>query len=156
MKKISVLFALTILIFSAVNSQARNNTAHTTVTGAAGGALVGQAIGRNTESTLVGAAVGGVVGYIVGNEMDKHGHVRQTHYYPPEKVIHVTPPPRRPVTVVVNPGYGYKHHPRHYRHSRHWRGEGHKWGHYKHRYSKRHHHKKHHRSRGDNYKVVIW
>ncbi|HKJ66293.1 MAG TPA: glycine zipper domain-containing protein [Desulfopila sp.] len=39
--------------------------------GAAGGALLGQAIGRDTEATLIGAAVGTMLGYIVGNEMDK-------------------------------------------------------------------------------------
>lgn len=39
--------------------------------GAAGGALLGQAIGRDTEATLIGAAVGGLLGYVVGNEMDK-------------------------------------------------------------------------------------
>ncbi len=39
--------------------------------GAAGGALIGQAIGHNTEATLIGAAVGTLLGYIVGNEMDK-------------------------------------------------------------------------------------
>jgi len=40
--------------------------------GAAGGALLGQAIGGNTEATLIGAAVGTMLGYIVGNEMDKY------------------------------------------------------------------------------------
>jgi len=40
--------------------------------GAAGGALLGQAIGRDTEATLIGAAVGGLLGYVVGNEMDKY------------------------------------------------------------------------------------
>ncbi len=39
--------------------------------GAAGGALIGQAIGRNKEATLIGMAVGTMLGYIVGNEMDK-------------------------------------------------------------------------------------
>ncbi len=39
--------------------------------GAAGGAILGQAIGRDTEGTLIGTALGGVIGYIVGNEMDK-------------------------------------------------------------------------------------
>lgn len=34
--------------------------------GAAGGALVGQAIGRNTGSTLAGAAIGGVAGAMIG------------------------------------------------------------------------------------------
>lgn len=42
------------------------------VGGAAGGALLGQAIGRDTEATLIGAAVGSLLGYIVGNEMDKY------------------------------------------------------------------------------------
>jgi surface antigen len=39
--------------------------------GAAGGAIVGQAIGKSTEATLIGMAVGATLGYIVGNEMDK-------------------------------------------------------------------------------------
>lgn len=47
--------------------------------GAAGGALLGQAIGRNTEATLIGAAVGTMLGYIVGNEMDKYDR-RQLNY----------------------------------------------------------------------------
>jgi uncharacterized protein YcfJ len=34
--------------------------------GAAGGALVGQALGRNTESTIVGAAGGALLGAAVG------------------------------------------------------------------------------------------
>ena len=40
--------------------------------GAAGGALLGQAIGHDTESTLLGAAIGGMLGYVIGNEMDKY------------------------------------------------------------------------------------
>ena len=34
--------------------------------GAAGGALVGQAVGRNTKSTIVGAGVGALAGAAVG------------------------------------------------------------------------------------------
>lgn len=49
--------------------------------GAAGGALVGQAIGHNTESTLIGAAVGTMAGYIVGNEMDKADQSRLNSVY---------------------------------------------------------------------------
>lgn len=49
--------------------------------GAAGGALLGQAIGRNTEATLIGAAVGGLLGYIVGNEMDKQDQNRLNQVY---------------------------------------------------------------------------
>ena len=40
--------------------------------GAAGGALLGQAIGHDTRSTLLGAAIGGMLGYVIGNEMDKY------------------------------------------------------------------------------------
>ena len=49
--------------------------------GAAGGALIGQAIGRNTEATLIGAAVGTMLGYIVGNEMDKYDRQELNHVY---------------------------------------------------------------------------
>jgi surface antigen len=53
--------------------------------GAAGGALIGQAIGRNTEATLIGAAVGTLLGYIVGNEMDKFDRqqLNQAYEYTP-------------------------------------------------------------------------
>ncbi|MGW8195741.1 MAG: glycine zipper domain-containing protein, partial [Desulforhopalus sp.] len=49
--------------------------------GAAGGALLGQAIGRNTEATLIGAAVGTMLGYIVGNEMDKYDRQQLNRAY---------------------------------------------------------------------------
>ncbi len=49
--------------------------------GAAGGALLGQAIGRNTEATLIGAAVGTMLGYIVGNEMDKYDKQQLNNAY---------------------------------------------------------------------------
>ncbi len=53
--------------------------------GAAGGALIGQALGRNTEATLIGAAVGTMLGYIVGNEMDKYDRqeLNQAYEYTP-------------------------------------------------------------------------
>ena len=47
--------------------------------GGAGGALVGQAIGRDTKATLIGAAVGAAGGTIIGNEMDKKDVQRE--YY---------------------------------------------------------------------------
>ncbi|MCK5341018.1 MAG: glycine zipper 2TM domain-containing protein [Desulfobulbaceae bacterium] len=56
--------------------------------GAAGGALLGQAIGRDTESTLIGTAVGGVLGYMVGNEIDKQ-------YYTPVRTMRIVEPYRR-------------------------------------------------------------
>lgn len=49
--------------------------------GAAGGAIIGQAIGRNTEATLIGAAVGTMLGYIVGNEMDKYDRQQLNQVY---------------------------------------------------------------------------
>jgi surface antigen len=49
--------------------------------GAAGGAVIGQAIGRNTEATLIGVAVGTLIGYIVGNEMDKYDRQELNHVY---------------------------------------------------------------------------
>ncbi len=51
------------------------------VSGAAGGALIGQAIGHNTEATLIGAAVGTLIGYIIGNEMDKYDREQLNHVY---------------------------------------------------------------------------
>lgn len=49
--------------------------------GAAGGALLGQAIGGDTEATLIGAAVGTMLGYIVGNEMDKYDRQQLNNVY---------------------------------------------------------------------------
>lgn len=66
--------------------------------GAAGGALLGQAIGGNTEATLLGAAIGGVLGYVVGNEMDKADQSRLTQTYE-------TAPSGQPV-AWVNPDSG--------------------------------------------------
>ncbi|SFV67184.1 Outer membrane lipoprotein omp16 precursor [hydrothermal vent metagenome] len=39
--------------------------------GAAGGALLGQAVGHNTGSTLAGAAIGGLAGAAIGNNEEK-------------------------------------------------------------------------------------
>ncbi|BHH86347.1 glycine zipper domain-containing protein [Desulforhopalus sp. 52FAK] len=72
MKKLA-LCLLPLLIFtltSCANQQFSKGTQGAGI-GAAGGAIIGQAIGRNTEATLIGAAVGTMLGYIVGNEMDK-------------------------------------------------------------------------------------
>lgn len=49
--------------------------------GAAGGAVLGQIIGRNHQATLIGAAVGGLLGYIVGNEMDKKDRMQLNSAY---------------------------------------------------------------------------
>ncbi len=49
--------------------------------GAAGGAIIGQAIGKSTEATLIGLAVGATLGYIVGNEMDKADRQQLNNVY---------------------------------------------------------------------------
>jgi len=51
------------------------------VLGAAGGALVGQAIGRNTGATLAGAAIGGLAGAAIGNNEEK----KSRRYYRDER-----------------------------------------------------------------------
>ncbi len=71
--KNSILILLPLLVIGLSScgdqfSQGQNGA----VMGAAGGAIIGQAIGRNTEATLIGAAVGTMLGYIMGNEMDKY------------------------------------------------------------------------------------
>jgi outer membrane lipoprotein SlyB len=49
--------------------------------GAAGGALLGQAIGHNTGSTLAGAAIGGLAGAAIGNNEEK----KDRRYYRDER-----------------------------------------------------------------------
>lgn len=72
MKNILVVLLLC-LSFAAVSCTQQGTKGQTgAIVGAAGGAAVGQIIGRNTEATLIGAAVGTMLGYIVGNEMDKY------------------------------------------------------------------------------------
>jgi len=45
--------------------------------GAAGGALIGQAIGHDTGSTLAGAAIGGLAGAAIGHNEEK----KERKYY---------------------------------------------------------------------------
>lgn len=86
-------------------AQAQGNGINGLLTGAGGGALVGQAIGRDTEATLIGTAVGGMLGYMVGNEMDKAGQAG----YAPVPAVFPSPP-----SVVFQ--FGDRHSPRpHYR-----------------------------------------
>ncbi len=74
-----LLLALSILLSSCGNQTSKGVTG--AGIGAAGGALIGQAIGRDTEATLIGAAVGTMLGYIVGNEMDKYDRQELNHVY---------------------------------------------------------------------------
>jgi uncharacterized protein YcfJ len=57
-------------------SGVRRNANNGTIIGAAGGALVGQAIGHNTGGTLIGAGVGAVAGH----EIAKNRARRNCHY----------------------------------------------------------------------------
>lgn len=71
MNKSSKLIALAALAAMALagcaqtESQQRAGTG--ALIGAAGGALVGQAIGRDTKSTVIGAASGALLGAVVGS-----------------------------------------------------------------------------------------
>ncbi|MCK5404350.1 MAG: glycine zipper 2TM domain-containing protein [Desulfobulbaceae bacterium] len=67
---------LVIIVSFLASSCVANKAQQGTVGGAAGGALLGQMIGKDTEGTLIGAAVGALLGYMVGNEMDKADRVR--------------------------------------------------------------------------------
>lgn len=68
------------------------------VMGAAGGAIIGQAIGHNHQATLLGALAGTMIGYMVGNEMDKYDREQLNHAY--ERGISGQP------TAWVNPDTG--------------------------------------------------
>jgi outer membrane protein OmpA-like peptidoglycan-associated protein len=79
MKKIIAIIAslvLAVSLFSCAGPTQKERGAKTgALIGAAGGAILGQAIGGHTESTLLGAAigtaVGGVSGYQIGAYMDR-------------------------------------------------------------------------------------
>jgi hypothetical protein len=57
-------------------SGVRRNANNGTIIGAAGGALLGQAIGHNTGGTLIGAGVGAVAGH----EVAKSRARKNCHY----------------------------------------------------------------------------
>jgi surface antigen len=83
--------------------------------GAAGGAIIGQAIGRNTEATLIGAAVGSLLGYIVGNEMDKYDRqqLNSAYEYGPsgQSTTWQNPDNGNSYQVVPQPAYTQPSHP---------------------------------------------
>ena len=82
MKKIAVVLLCCVCAVTLFGCAGQVNKGQSgAMVGAAGGALVGQAIGRNTEATLIGAAVGTMLGYIVGNEMDKYDRQRLNSVY---------------------------------------------------------------------------
>jgi outer membrane lipoprotein SlyB len=59
------------ILMSGCASTGTSQTTDGALIGAAGGALLGQAIGRNTGSTLAGAAIGGLAGAAIGNNEEK-------------------------------------------------------------------------------------
>jgi len=59
------------ILLSGCVSTGTTTTTDGALLGAAGGAIVGQAIGGNTGSTLIGAAVGGLAGGAIGNNEEK-------------------------------------------------------------------------------------
>jgi len=71
------------LILSGCASTGTTQTTDGALIGAAGGALLGQAIGHNTGSTLAGAAIGGLAGAAIGHNEEKkeRRYYRDSHGY---------------------------------------------------------------------------
>jgi len=73
-KSHSVLLSVMGASLIAMTGCASTGTSKTTdgaLIGAAGGALLGQAIGHDTGSTLAGAAIGGLAGAAIGHNEEK-------------------------------------------------------------------------------------
>ena len=82
MKKMGAVFVVLTMMVSLVSCTGQYNRGQSgAVMGGAGGAVIGQAIGRSTEATLIGLAVGTMLGYIVGNEMDKQDRQQLNYVY---------------------------------------------------------------------------
>lgn len=82
-KQTVILFSILILSSSCVGTTNKAQTGG--LGGAAGGALIGQIIGRDTKSTLLGAGIGGLLGYMIGNEMDKTDQQKVSNVYEYER-----------------------------------------------------------------------
>jgi len=82
MNKVCAFFVVLTMMVSLASCAGEYNRGQSgAVMGGAGGALIGQAIGRSTEATLIGLAVGTMLGYIVGNEMDKQDRQQLNYVY---------------------------------------------------------------------------
>jgi outer membrane protein OmpA-like peptidoglycan-associated protein len=71
-KTITILVSIVLVTFMfscAGPTQQERGTKTGALIGAAGGALLGQAIGRNTTATILGAGIGAAVGGISGNQI---------------------------------------------------------------------------------------
>lgn len=64
--QIGIALVATALVAGCASSEQDRRAGTGALVGAAGGALVGQAVGRNTKSTIVGAGVGALAGAAVG------------------------------------------------------------------------------------------
>jgi hypothetical protein len=67
---VALVLAVGLLSFSCADTGSFNTQKGAAI-GAAGGALMGQIIGRSTAGTLIGLAGGALAGAIVGNAMDQ-------------------------------------------------------------------------------------
>ncbi len=68
------LFVVIVNLMSCASSQTRQErgTAIGAGSGAAVGAILGQAIGKDTESTLIGAGIGAALGGLAGNQIGRY------------------------------------------------------------------------------------
>jgi len=71
----AALSLLTTMVLLTMTSCADDGTLSTggkgAIAGGAGGAVIGQALGKNRYATIMGGAVGSMLGYVIGQEMDK-------------------------------------------------------------------------------------
>lgn len=82
MKKITfTLLAFVVLFVVSCSTHQDTNARKGSLTGAAAGAMIGQAIGGDTESTLLGATIGSLLGYAIGQEMDRRDRERLNNTY---------------------------------------------------------------------------
>jgi hypothetical protein len=71
MKKVIIGLVILMALSTYSYASGEQNTVKGAAIGAAGGALLGQAIGRNTAGTLIGLAGGALVGAVAGNAVDQ-------------------------------------------------------------------------------------
>lgn len=86
----AALLALALAGCAQTEQQQRTGTG--ALVGAAGGALVGQAIGGNTKSTVIGAASGALLGAVVGSATTPQRRGEEMcRYRAPDGRIYVAP-----------------------------------------------------------------
>ena len=113
MNKITfVLLSVVLLFVVSCSSHQDANARKGGVTGAAAGAMIGQAIGGDTESTLLGATVGSLLGYAIGQEMDRRDREQLNNTYERgvsgESVVWKNPDTGVEYEVTPKPAQTYK------------------------------------------------